>query len=119
MSDYGESNLKKIFKKCFSFIESAINKKENILIHCRGGINRSATVVIGYLMIKENMTLKEAFDLVKSKRPKICPHIEYIKQLKEYEYNLRGEITLNEDDIGPSLNDKIQEFIKLNIMDSN
>lgn len=112
MSDYGQTNLKKVFEKCFDFIESAKNKKENILIHCRGGINRSATIVIGYLMERGNMTLKEAYKHVKSKRPKICPHDEYIKQLKKYEYEKRGEITLDDDDIGKTLNERIQEIIK-------
>lgn len=43
------------------------NKK--ILIHCRGGVQRSATLVVSYLMKYENMSMVDAIYYVKKRRP--------------------------------------------------
>lgn len=43
------------------------------LVHCANGSNRSATVTIALLMLLENLTLAQAFEEVKSKRPSINP----------------------------------------------
>ncbi|KAK2590028.1 hypothetical protein QQS21_012294 [Conoideocrella luteorostrata] len=40
----------------------------NVLVHCREGISRSASIVIAYLMRKHNMSLDEALAGVKEKR---------------------------------------------------
>lgn len=111
MSDYGDSEVLIIAKQCFSFIESARKNNENILVHCRGGLNRSPTIVIAYLMIKRKMSLGDAYNLVKSKREKISPHKKYIEQLKSYEIKTRGVDTLVEEHT-PTLQDRIEQYRK-------
>lgn len=111
MSDYGDSDVFEVGKSCFSFIDSARKNNENILVHCRGGLNRSPTIVIAYLMVKLKMTLNEAYYLVKNKREKITPHKNYIDQLKLYEKKTRGVVTLV-DDYTPSLQDRIEQYRK-------
>jgi protein-tyrosine phosphatase len=54
------------------------------------GVNRSATIVIAYLMKTKQWTFKEAFLHVRSKRKQIFPNELYIKQLFEYEKKLFG-----------------------------
>lgn len=115
MSDYGDSDVLNIAKQCFSFIESARKNNENILVHCRGGLNRSPTIVIAYLMVKRKMTLGDAYNLVKSKREKMSPHKKYIEQLKEYEMKTRGVDTLVEEHT-PSLQDRIMQYRKDHIV---
>lgn len=112
MSDYGTSSLKELIKECFDFIEASRICKENILVHCRGGINRSATIVIAYLMLKENMTLSDAWSFVKERRSKISPHRDYFEQLKSFELEKFGKVTLTEEELGLSLQDRIDIYRK-------
>ena len=73
------------FPACFTFIDEAIAKKGCVLVHCNAGISRSASIVIGYLMNRKQMTFEEAFKLVKDKRPATRPNDGFLKQLKEYQ----------------------------------
>lgn len=47
--------------------------KSKILVQCMGGISRSASVVIGYLVWSKKFKLDEAVAFVKSRRPQIRP----------------------------------------------
>ena len=72
---------------------------KTILFHCKMGVSRSATLCIAYLMRAEGKSLKEAFDLTKSKRPKINPTEIFAQALLDYELllypHLQGVNTVN------------------------
>ena len=51
-----------------------------VLVHCVSGISRSATVVIGYLMLK-GLSLDEAMNMVKKARPVINPEPDLLTLL--------------------------------------
>ena len=57
----------------------------NILVHCRKGVSRSASYVIGYLMAKNELTCKEAFDFVKALRPIVQPNSSFETQLQAFD----------------------------------
>ncbi|KAM3553572.1 hypothetical protein ARSEF4850_006855, partial [Beauveria asiatica] len=64
------------------FIEERISTDDNpnVLVHCRAGISRSATIVIAYLMRKYGLSADEALAEVKAKRrdgDKTVPKDEY------------------------------------------
>lgn len=109
MSDQGDTSISEILPDCFKFIEDAKSSTEIALVHCRGGVNRSATVVLAYLMKHGGMTLKQAWEHVRERRPSIGPVPEYMKQLREYEETLFGSITLEEQAVAVplSLNQRI------------
>ena len=65
-----------------------------MLVHCAQGRSRSATIVIAYLMTAKKMRLREAYDLVKRKRPQISPNPCYLKDLADLEFSLFGSNTL-------------------------
>lgn len=69
------------------FVETCL-KKTNVLIHCMMGVSRSASLVIWYLMTRGNLTLTEAYNLVKQKRPIINPNRGFVEQLKALETKL-------------------------------
>ena len=46
-------------------------KKKNILIHCRIGSQRSATILLYYLIVKLDFSYSEGISIIKKKRP-IC-----------------------------------------------
>ena len=52
-------------------IEDYIKKKENILVHCRLGSQRSANIVLLYLLKYKHLDINFATQLIKQKRP-IC-----------------------------------------------
>lgn len=58
------------------FIEQGRENQSSVLVHCAQGKSRSATVVIAYLMWKQNVSFREAMHLVRSKRPMISSKFE-------------------------------------------
>ena len=51
ITDHSDEPIQDIFTPCFDFIDSVLKTPDGaILVHCRMGISRSATIVIGYLM---------------------------------------------------------------------
>jgi protein-tyrosine phosphatase len=60
-------------------------KKKRILIHCQQGISRSPTLVLYYLMTRHDLSLWDAFRLVREQQPYACPSIGFIRELSELE----------------------------------
>jgi len=75
------------FEDVHAFIDEGL-KNGGVLVHCMAGVSRSATIVISYLMSRQNMTLAAAKQQVKSARNIIYPNEGFIKQLKHYESHL-------------------------------
>jgi len=64
--------------------------EEYLFIVFRGNPDQLDTVTIAYLMKSQNLSLKEAYELVKLKRPYIQPNIGFFQQLIDYETQLFG-----------------------------
>ncbi|MEX1014027.1 MAG: dual specificity protein phosphatase [Candidatus Paceibacterota bacterium] len=71
-------------------IKNAIDNNKKVYVHCKNGHGRSPTLVIAYFMKHEDMNLKEAKDLIKSKRPEIHLHDPQIEGLKKYKNTLNN-----------------------------
>ncbi|NXW63855.1 DS13B phosphatase, partial [Eurystomus gularis] len=72
------------------YIRAALNSpRGKVLVHCAMGISRSATLVLAFLMICENMSLVDAIQTVRSHRG-ICPNSGFLKQLRELDLQLGG-----------------------------
>lgn len=56
-----------------------------VIVHCLAGVSRSASIVIGYLMVKYSLRFDDAKSLVKSKRPCIWPNFGFEQQLSNIE----------------------------------
>lgn len=72
------------FQKVVDFLSST-NDAKRVLFHCRLGVSRSATLLIAYMMHQFAMTLREAYDLVKSRRAKVQPSEAFTDALLKYE----------------------------------
>ena len=70
-------------------IHSVLGKGGTILIYCRAGMSRSATLCIAYFMRHHNMSMEEAFQFVKQRRPIIHPNAGFVRQLRIYEDKLK------------------------------
>lgn len=74
------------------FLDSAFSLKAEeeggiALIHCRGGINRSATLAMAYLMYKESIPLLEAARSLKEKRFHCCTNDNFQRALTLFAYH--------------------------------
>ena len=63
-------------------------KMTSSILNCISGRSRSATFVIAYLMIKQEMNANEALNHVLKKRP-IRPNDGFLKQISRLDNNLR------------------------------
>ena len=60
----------------------------SVLVHCKQGVSRSASLVIAYVMKRERMRFQEAYDFVKHLSPSITPNMQLVYQLLEFEREL-------------------------------
>ncbi|KAL9643250.1 hypothetical protein ABK040_014707 [Willaertia magna] len=76
------------FEETFKFIDDNVNKGNRILIHCMKGRSRSASLLISYLMKKNNWSYETALQFVKEKRTIVQPNDGFVKQLLIYEQQI-------------------------------
>lgn len=72
-------------KEVIPLIEIAAQKNENVFIHCHMGISRSVTVVVAWLMWKNNMSFAHALQKVKKQRYFAQPNYNFSNQLAQWE----------------------------------
>ncbi|CAL8318334.1 unnamed protein product [Lota lota] len=70
------------------FIHKALCSGGKVLVHCAVGVSRSATLVLAYLMIRQNLTLVEAIRTVKDHRG-VTPNRGFLRQLSGLDGILR------------------------------
>jgi hypothetical protein len=56
-----------------------------VLVHCAGGVSRSATVVLGYLMSRRGLTFDQSLTELRRARPWVNPNAGFVLQLREWE----------------------------------
>ena len=93
-NDYEGKFLDKCMEAC-AWINKLYLEKQyawgsetRVLIHCTQGISRSASTVIGYLMLYRDMDLRTAYHFVKSRRPIVDPRDNFIVELGKLEKRL-------------------------------
>ena len=85
--------LDRYFDEACDFIGKAIGTKKagklngKILVHCKEGVSRSASLVLAYLVRDQEMALTEAVNLVRSKR-EILPNQGFLQQLIDFSFKL-------------------------------
>ena len=84
INDGDSTNIIKYFKEGLRFMD----EQTKVLVHCLGGISRSATFVIAYFMWKNKLTFDESFKMVLEHR--ICgPNNGFRKQLEIFQEKLK------------------------------
>lgn len=100
LKDNSDEQISKHFESCAHFIRRGLELGEGVLVHCRMGVSRSATIVIAYLMRfgipkdgsssggcsdPQKSAYDEVFSFVKSRRPEISPNFGFALALREYD----------------------------------
>ncbi|KAG9335873.1 hypothetical protein JZ751_003530, partial [Albula glossodonta] len=88
ISDHWSQNLSQFFPEAIGFIDEARGQKCGVLVHCLAGISRSVTVTVAYLMQKLNLSMNDAYDIVKMKKSNISPNFNFMGQLLDFERTL-------------------------------
>jgi len=88
VDDLPHANISRHFRRTTDFIQRAVETGGTVCVNCYMGLSRSATVVIAYLMMKQNMTCKQALDVISQGR-KVRPNPGFLQQLAELEHTLR------------------------------
>ncbi|KAG0041230.1 tyrosine/serine/threonine protein phosphatase pps1, partial [Gryganskiella cystojenkinii] len=92
MYDNGVDSLWKHLESCVDFVDEARRNHSRILIHCRVGVSRSATIVIAYLMAHYRLSLVDAYLMVRARRLSVIiqPNLLFMYELLQWEQQLKG-----------------------------
>nr|CAH7732907.1 unnamed protein product [Callosobruchus chinensis] len=83
--DDERTDLLKHWDDTFKYITKAKAKGSKVLVHCKMGVSRSASVVIAYAMKAYNWDFNTALKHVKEKRSCIKPNHSFLLQLETYQ----------------------------------
>ena len=84
------------FYRIVPIIHEELSKGKSILVTCIWGKSRSASFVCAYLIKQYKMTTDESLQFVREKRTQIFPNPSYIRQLRQYEGEMRLEREMEE-----------------------
>lgn len=90
IEDNPYARLDAYFDQVADKIKATKDRGGKSLVHCVAGVSRSASLVIVYLIKYERMTLKQAYQYVKGRRPVVRPNVGFWQQMVNYEKKLRG-----------------------------
>jgi len=62
-------NINDIFRKCNNIIDNYLKKNQGILVHCKRGHQRSASVIASYIFKKYNLKINDVILYIKERRP--------------------------------------------------
>ena len=88
LSDHHSTNICKWFDLAYEAILQHLKEGKKVLVHCRMGISRSASVMIAFLMRANGWTAQHSQEYVETKRPWINPNSGFIRQIQVYEVYL-------------------------------
>jgi len=91
IDDNARENISSHFDDAIAFIERIHAQGGKVLVHCRAGVSRSATICIAYLMREKSFSLDEAYEYTKKRRSAISPNFNFLGQLLALERELYGQ----------------------------
>lgn len=104
-TDWEETDLLTYFPYTNKWIAGHLEANKSVLVHCAAGISRSATIVCAYLMQKCRLSVEEAINWIKTKRP-ISPNNGFVRQLELF-YEMGYKLNANNREFRNYLIDKI------------
>lgn len=91
VKDNREADLDRYFNEVADRIEQESQRAGGVtLVHCVAGVSRSASLCLAYLIKYHRMSLKDAYNHVKARRPQIRPNVAFVKHLMEFEFKQHG-----------------------------
>ena len=81
IEDFNTEDIYNNLKGAGDLLNKLLKEEKKIYVHCTAGIGRSSSVVITYLVLYENYSVKEAISFCKKYRPKIIPYHKIINEI--------------------------------------
>ena len=76
-----EKNFEPVFRgnlrNCFDFIDTHLAKNQGVLVHCKNGHRRSASLILYYIMYKFKISENSSKQFIKNKRKHSFPNGAY------------------------------------------
>lgn len=90
VSDDGIDSLRPHMNRAIEYIEQARLQGGKVLVHCRVGVSRSATICIAYVMAHCDLSMIESFLLVRSRRMNVLtqPTLLFVWEMRGFEAEL-------------------------------
>jgi len=85
IDDRGSQPLLSNMSDTITFIKEGLSNGDKVLVHCFGGVSRSAAIIIGYLMKVEKKKMMEVYNEVKDLRDIVSCNLDFMGQLMMYE----------------------------------
>jgi len=81
LKDTNSEDISPLFYRTLEWMQSAIDAGGRILVHCREGVSRSATMAIAYLMWRFKISFEAAHERLRKARPICNPNTGFTCQL--------------------------------------
>ena len=91
LRDTEDEDIISEFYRIVPIMHDELSKGKVILVTCIWGKSRSASFVAAYLIKHKGMTTDESLEFIRSKRSQIDPNPSYIRQLRQFEGEVRYE----------------------------
>jgi protein-tyrosine phosphatase len=76
-------NIKPHIPHILEYINNALQKNGNVLVHCALGINRSAAAIVSYLCHRNQTSSSAALEFLKEKKRDVKPSALFLKQIDQ------------------------------------
>jgi len=84
--EISDQKMIKLFPTVYDIINNNLKNNNGVLVHCKAGMQRSATIVALYLMRKYNINFEEVKKIIRNKRNIVFrPYINFIKPIEYFE----------------------------------
>ena len=90
IDDSPYAKISPYFDKCAKLIHDVKARGGKTLVHCIAGVSRSASLIMAYLIKYQSMSLRQAYDFLKTKREIVHPNTGFFRQLITFEREVRG-----------------------------
>ena len=84
--EISDKKMIELFPTVFDIIDNNLKNNNGVLVHCKAGMQRSATIVALYLMKKFKKKFEEVKQTIRDKRNIVFrPYVNFIKPIKYFE----------------------------------
>ncbi|XP_020114402.1 dual specificity protein phosphatase PHS1-like [Ananas comosus] len=92
--DTDDEDISDLFQETSDFIDYVEYLGGKVLVHCFEGRSRSATVVLAYLILRKNLTLLEAWNMLRKVHRRAQPNDGFARILLDLDKRLHGKISM-------------------------
>ncbi|KAK9478459.1 hypothetical protein V1514DRAFT_342699 [Lipomyces japonicus] len=87
IQDDGIDSLSRSIEECLEFIDEGCRLGEPVLVHCRAGVSRSATICIAEVIRRKQLSLPQAYLYVRARRLNVIiqPNLRFMYELMKWE----------------------------------